>query len=325
MDILIVLEENNGQIHRMGLESIAAGQRLSDEMGLTAGALVLGGNADGLADQASKYQLGEVLKVNDALLEAYSADGYSEAVKQIIDQENPTYVLFGHTYQVRDYVQRLSAKLNKPFLVDNITIRVENGQPIFTKQMFNAKLSADVEASGSGPFLVSFQSAAFSMDAAAAGSASIRESTVQLDTAMIRTKSEPPFQEEAGGVDLTSADIIVSIGRGIGKEENIPLAVELSKALGGELAASRPVVDSGWLPSAHQIGSSGQSVSPKLYLALGISGAIQHVVGMKGSKNIVTINKDPDAPIFEISDYGVVADILEIIPKLTEAIQALKN
>ena len=325
MDILIVLEESNGQIHRMGLESIAAGQRLSDEMGLTAGALVLGSNADGLADQASKYQLGEVLKVNDALLESYSADGYSEAVKQIIDQENPTYVLFGHTYQVRDYVPRLSAKLNKPFLVDNIAIRVENGQPIFTKQMFNAKLSADVEANGSGPFLVSFQSAAFSMDAAAAGSASIRESTVQLDTAMIRTKSEPPFQEEAGGVDLTSADIIVSIGRGIGKEENIPLAVELSKALGGELAASRPVVDSGWLPSAHQIGSSGQSVSPKLYLALGISGAIQHVVGMKGSKNIVTINKDPDAPIFEISDYGVVGDILEIIPKLTEAIQALKN
>jgi len=325
MDILIVLEESNGQIHRMGLESIAAGQRLSDEMGLTAGALVLGGNADGLADQASKYQLGEVVKVNDALLGSYSADGYSEAVKQIIDQENPTYVLFGHTYQVRDYVPRLSAKLNKPFLVDNIAIRVENGQPIFTKQMFNAKLSADVEANGSGPFLVSFQSAAFSMDAAAAGSASIRESTVQLDTAMIRTKSEPPFQEEAGGVDLTSADIIVSIGRGIGKEENIPLAVELSKALGGELAASRPVVDSGWLPSAHQIGSSGQSVSPKLYLALGISGAIQHVVGMKGSKNIVTINKDPDAPIFEISDYGVVGDILEIIPKLTEAIQALKN
>ena len=325
MDILIVLEESNGQIHRMGLESIAAGQRLSDEMGLTAGALVLGGNADGLADQASKYQLGEVLKVNDALLESYSADGYSEAVKQIIDQENPTYVLFGHTYQVRDYVPRLSAKLNKPFLVDNIAIRVENGQPIFTKQMFNAKLSADVEANGSGPFLVSFQSAAFSMDAAAAGSASIRESTVQLDTAMIRTKSEPPFQEEAGGVDLTSADIIVSIGRGIGKEENIPLAVELSKALGGELAASRPVVDSGWLPSAHQIGSSGQSVSPKLYLARGISGAIQQVVGMKGSKNIVTINKDPDAPIFEISDYGVVGDILEIIPKLTEAIQALKN
>ncbi|SVA43787.1 uncharacterized protein METZ01_LOCUS96641 [marine metagenome] len=325
MDILIVLEESNGQIHRMGLESIAAGQRLSDEMGLTAGALVLGGNADGLADQASKYQLGEVLKVKDALLESYSADGYSEAVKQIIDQENPTYVLFGHTYQVRDYVPRLSAKLNKPFLVDNIAIRVENGQPIFTKQMFNAKLSADVEANGSGPFLVSFQSAAFSMDAAVAGSASIRESTVQLDAAMIRTKSEPPFQEEAGGVDLTSADIIVSIGRGIGKEENIPLAVELSKALGGELAASRPVVDSGWLPSAHQIGSSGQSVSPKLYLALGISGAIQHVVGMKGSKNIVTINKDPDAPIFEISDYGVVGDILEIIPKLTEAIQALKN
>jgi electron transfer flavoprotein alpha subunit len=213
----------------------------------------------------------------------------------------------------------------KPFLVDNVDVSTNEGNAVFTKQMFNAKLFSDVIPTGDGPYLISFQSAAFSSEKVDLGSAAVRNCTVNLDVSMIRTESEEPFQEEAGGIDLTSADIIVSIGRGIGKEENIPLAVELSKALGGELAASRPVVDSGWLPSAHQIGSSGQSVSPKLYLALGISGAIQHVVGMKGSKNIVTINKDPDAPIFEISDYGVVGDILEIIPKLTEAIQALKN
>ncbi len=321
MDILIVLEDNNGKIHRMGLESIAAGQRLSNEMGLTAGALVLGGNADGLADQASAYQLGEVLKVNDALLESYSADGYSEAVKQIIDQENPTYVLFGHTYQVRDYVPRLSAKMNKPFLVDNIAIRVENGQPIFTKQMFNAKLSADVEANSSGPFLVSFQSASFSSDNIQNGSASLRSISIEIDASAIKTVPEDPFQEAAGGVDLSSAELIVSIGRGIGKEENIPLVQELANVMGAEIASSRPVVDSGWLPAHHQVGSSGQTVAPKLYLALGISGAIQHVVGMKGSKNIIVINKDPDAPLFELADYGVVGDVLEIIPKLTEALQ----
>jgi len=277
MDILIVLEDNNGKIHRMGLESIAAAQKLANGMSLSMGALVMGANGDVLAEEASKYDVSEVLKINNEHLSSYSSDGYAETVKQVIEQENPTYVIFGHTYQVRDYAPKVSAKLMKPFLVDNVDVSTNEGNAVFTKQMFNAKLFSDVTPTGDGPYLISFQSAAFSSE------------------------------------------------RGIGKEENIPLAVELSKALGGELAASRPVVDSGWLPSAHQIGSSGQSVSPKLYLALGISGAIQHVVGMKGSKNIVTINKDPDAPIFEISDYGVVGDILEIIPKLTEEIQALKN
>jgi len=325
MDILIVLEDNNGKIHRMGLESIAAAQKLANGMSLSMGALVMGANGDALAEEASKYNVGEVLKINNEHLSSYSSDGYAETVKQVIEQENPTYVIFGHTYQVRDYAPKVSAKLMKPFLVDNVDVSTNEGNAVFTKQMFNAKLFSDVTPTGDGPYLISFQSAAFSSEKADLGSAAVRNCTVNLDVSMIRTESEEPFQEEAGGIDLTSADIIVSIGRGIGKEENIPLAVELSKALGGELAASRPVVDSGWLPSAHQIGSSGQSVSPKLYLALGISGAIQHVVGMKGSKNIVTINKDPDAPIFEISDYGVVGDILEIIPKLTEEIQALKN
>ncbi len=322
MDILIVLEDNNGKIHRMGLESIVAAQKMAGGLGLSMGAVVLGANANALAEQASGYSIGEVIKVNDDLLASYSSDGYAEAVKQVIEREKPTYVLFGHTYQVRDYAPKVSAKLMKPFLVDNVAVSTEGGKAVFTKQMFNAKLFSDVSPSGDGPYLVSFQSAAFSADKVETGSATVREGSVTLDTSMIKTESETPFQEEAGGVDLTSADLIVSVGRGIGKEENIPLAQELAKALGAELASSRPVVDAGWLPSAHQVGSSGQSVSPKMYLALGISGAIQHVVGMKGSKNIVAINKDPEAPIFEIADYGVVGDVLEIVPKLTEALQS---
>ena len=209
----------------------------------------------------------------------------------------------------------------KPFLVDSVSMKSDGEQTIFTKQMFNAKLYSDLITTDEGPLLISFQSAAYSSDNAVSGSASVRDVSVNLEPSMIKTESEEPFQEESGGVDLTSAEIIVSVGRGIGKEENIPLAQEFAKTIGAELSSSRPVVDSGWLPSVHQVGSSGQSVSPKMYLALGISGAIQHVVGMKGSKNIVAINKDPDAPIFEIADYGVVGDVLEILPKLNEALK----
>ena len=321
MDILIVIEDNNGKVHRMGLESITAAQTMAKDRGFSIAALVMGSNADELATQVSNYDIGEVLKLEHDLLSSYSSDGYAEAVKQVVEKESPKYVFFGHTYQVRDYVPKISAKLMKPFLVDNVLMNSDGDDTVFTKQMFNAKLYSDMIAMDEGPLLISFQSAAYSSDNAASGSASVRDVNINLDSSMIKTQSEDPFQEESGGVDLTSAEIIVSVGRGIGKEENVPMAKDLAKAIGGELASSRPVVDAGWLSSTHQIGSSGQSVSPKMSLALGISGAIQHVVGIKGSKNIVAINKDPEAPIFEIADYGVVGDILEIVPKLSEALE----
>ena len=321
MSILIILEDNNGKIHRMGLESIAGAQKLASSTGLKTSAVVMGSNADALADEASQFDLGEVIRIKDELLSNYSSDGYAHAVKQIIDSESPTYVLFGHSYQVRDYVPKLSAKLMKPFLADNIALNVNGDTMTLTKQMFNAKLFSDVAPSDAGPHLISLQSAAYNADTIASGSPSVRDYEVSLDSSMLKTQSEEPFKESAEDLDLTAAELIVSVGRGIGKEENIPLAQEFAKTIGAELSSSRPVVDSGWLPSVHQVGSSGQSVAPKMYLALGISGAIQHVVGMKGSKNIVAINKDPDAPIFEIADYGVVGDVLEILPKLNEALK----
>ena len=305
----------------MGLESIAGAQKLASSTGLKTSAVVMGSNADALADEASQFDLGEVIRIKDELLSTYSSDGYAHAVKQIIDSESPTYVLFGHSYQVRDYVPKLSAKLMKPFLADNIALNVDGDTMTQTKQMFNAKLFSDVTARDQGPHLISFQSAAYNADTIAPGSPSVRDYEVLLDSSMLKTQSEEPFKESAEDLDLAAAELIVSVGRGIGKEENIPLAQEFAKTIGAELSSSRPVVDSGWLPSVHQVGSSGQSVSPKMYLALGISGAIQHVVGMKGSKNIEAINKDPDAPIFEIADYGVVGDVLEILPKLNEALK----
>ena len=321
MNILVVLEDNNGAIHRMSLEAIVAAQKISSKLKSKITVLAIGRNADALALEASEYELNEILKINSSSLNSYSSDGYAIAIEQIILKNDFRYVFFGHTYQVRDYVPKISAKLMRPFLADNIKMSISDGSIEFTKQTFNAKLLADIQTSDIGLYLVSFQSASFSSDDIKSGSAEIKKLDITLDETQIKNTYEEPFQESAGGVDLTSADIIVSVGRGIGEADNISIAKDLALALGGQLSSSRPVVDAGWLSPDHQVGSSGQSVSPKLYFALGISGAIQHVVGMKGSKNIVAINKDPEAPIFEIANYGIVGDIFEIVPKLIESLK----
>ena len=254
----------------------------------------------------------------------YSSDGYSKVLSDVVSAMGPKYVLIGHSYMVRDFVPRVSAKLNIPFVSDIISVDFNNGSPLFSKQVFNAKLATSIEVS-SEQALLSFQSAAFSSDDIEKGGPDSEEAfDVQLANEDIRTQSEPEFQESASGVDLTAAELIVSVGRGVESEDNLPTMQSLADAMGAEVASSRPVVDMGWLPPYRQVGSSGQVVSPKLYFSVGISGAIQHVVGMKGSKNILAINKDEDAPIFEIADYAVIGDVLEIIPKLTEEINNSK-
>ncbi|MBL7013490.1 MAG: electron transfer flavoprotein subunit alpha/FixB family protein [Candidatus Marinimicrobia bacterium] len=321
MDILVVLESSNGSLHRMSREAIVGAQSLAAENGLSIGALSMGADAEQIASIVTSYNIDEVLVVNNDLLSPYNADGFAECVKQVVEQESPTLVVIGHTYQTRDYFPKVSARLDKPFIPDVISMNKENDSFVFTKTVFNGKLGSEVVSNDSACTLISFQAAAFSDENIMSGSATTRQVDISLEPGNVKSTSEAPFQEEAGGVDLSSADLIVSVGRGIEKEDNIPMAKELANALNGELASSRPVVDAGWLPSSHQVGSSGQSVSPNLYIALGISGAIQHVVGMKGSKNIIAINKDADAPIFEIADYGVVGNVLDIVPKLTEVIK----
>ncbi|MBT4155797.1 MAG: electron transfer flavoprotein subunit alpha/FixB family protein [Candidatus Marinimicrobia bacterium] len=312
MDILVVLEDNRGSLHRMSKEAIVGAQQLGGSIS----ALAIGDNADALASELSGFDLEEVITVKHDLVSSYNADGYAMVVQKVVESESPKTILAGHTYQTRDFMPRVSAKIDAPFIPDIISI--DDG---LTKQILNAKLNATVSSSNE-QMILSFQSAAFSEESIKPGFCSSRSFDVSLDSSQVRAESEDPFQEAAGGVDLESADLIVSIGRGIEKEENISLAFDLAEALGAEVSASRPVVDSGWVEPFRQVGSSGQNVSPKLYFALGISGAIQHVVGMKGSKNIIAINKDPDAPIFEIADYAVVGDVLEIVPKLIEKLQS---
>ncbi len=319
--ILVVLENQRGNIHAFSQEAVVAGQQLSEKLGLDLSILCLGENASSLRDQASDYKAKSLILAEHDLINSYSADGYSKALSQAISELSPKYVLMGHSYMVRDFLPRVSAKLDIPFVSDIIAVDYDGDSPVFSRQVFNAKLATKVKTN-SDAVLLSFQSAAFSSDDIQVGGAENKSDfSVNLEASDIKSESESEFQESASGVDLTTAELIVSVGRGIESQDNLPLVESLASAMNAEIASSRPVVDMGWLPPYRQIGSSGQAVSPKLYLSVGISGAIQHVVGMKGSKTIMAINKDEDAPIFEIADYAVIGDLMEIVPKLTEEIQ----
>jgi electron transfer flavoprotein alpha subunit len=328
MKILLVTEQRQGKWNNTSLETLVAAQQIASAKNGAVSAVVIGKGVAALAEDLATKNVAEVLVVEHNLLESYTPDGYCVALKQVIENAKPDLVLFPHTYQVRDFAPKLAATLGRGMIGDCVGFRAENGQLVFVRQMFQGKTVADVTFAGAGPWFVSFQSGAFRSDLLAAypgGKAPVHAAKVQLKAEDIRTNPLELFKEAKSSVDLTQAPLIVAIGRGIKTPENIAQAEALAKALGAEIAASRPICDEGWLPMERQIGSSGQTVAPKLYLALGISGAIQHVVGMKGSRTIVAVNKDPNAPIFELADYGIVGDIFEIMPALTEELQKAKS
>jgi len=323
MSVLIVTEQQGGKWHKMSWEAVAAGQQIARLLETAAVAAVVGSGVESLAAEVAKYELAEVVLAGHELLQDYTPDGFTLALRQVVETLRPEVVVLPHTYQVRDFAPKLAAAFEKPLVSDIVGLRREEGGLIFVRQLFQGKLNADVSVEGGWPRFVSVQSGAFRADLAemAATPAAVRAIDIALEASRIRTRPHQPFRESKGEVDLSSTPIIVSVGRGIRDQENIPLAEELAKLLGGEIAASRPICDSGWLPLERQIGSSGQTVAPKLYLALGISGAIQHVVGMKGSRTIVAVNKDSSAPIFEIADYGIVGDLFEVVPALVEVLK----
>jgi len=327
MKILVIAEQRQGKWNNTSFETLAAAQQVVAATSGIVSAAVLGKGVAALAEELATKDVAEVLLVEHELLESYTPDGYCAVLKQLIESAKPDLVLFPHTYQVRDFAPKLAAILGKGMVGDCVGFRNEDGKLVFVRQMFQGKAAADVTFTGAAPWFASFQSGAFRADLLAAGKgqkAPVKAVKVELKPEDIRTKPLELFKEAKSAVDLTQAPLIVAIGRGIKAPENIAKAEALAKVLGAELAASRPICDEGWLPMERQIGSSGQTVAPKLYLALGISGAIQHVVGMKGSRTIVAVNKDQKAPIFEIADYGIVADIFEIMPALTEELQKTK-
>ena len=320
--ILVIAEQKDGKLNRASLEAIAAAQQLS------AGAMpikvaVAGQGVSGVAGELAQVAVAEVITVDHAALAHYTPDAFVQAFQQVVAQVSPALVFLPHTYQTRDFSPMLATRLDRAIVTDVIAVKGSGSDATFSRPMFQGKLTADVKPQGPAPHIATIQIGAFRADAAAKGSAPapIAAATVTIDESKLRQKAEAPFQEAKQAVDLSQAESIVSVGRGIKSQENIAIAEQLAKAFGAELAASRPICDNGWLPMERQIGSSGQTVAPKLYVALGISGAIQHLVGMKGSRTIVAINKDAEAPIFEVADYGIQGDLFELAPAIIAELQ----
>jgi electron transfer flavoprotein alpha subunit len=323
--ILVFVEHRAGAFNKTSFEAVAAAQSLGSQLGQDVTAVVLGAGQNNLAQAAAAYDISRVVYADHERLAEYTPDGYTDAMEQVIRKLDPQYVIMPHTYLVRDYAPKLAARFGKGLISDCIRARTASGVVTLSRRIFLGKLDADIVSDGEPPVFVTFQSGAYRPDQAAKGGSTATVETIEVEVGEVRMKPEPPFQEVKQAVDLTKADVIVAIGRGIKSKENIALAEKLAEALGGDIAASRPICDAEWLPIDRQIGSSGQTVAPKLYIALGISGAIQHLVGMKNSGTIVAVNKDPEAPIFDIADYGIVGDLFEVVPVLTEEVKKLKE
>jgi electron transfer flavoprotein alpha subunit len=322
--ILVVAEQKDGKLNRATWEAIAAAQELSREADADdIQVVVLGKSVSSVANELAAAAVKAVIAVENDALSSYTPDAFVQALQQIVTQHSPQFVAFPHTYQTRDFAPALAATLDRALITDVIGIRSVNGAPAFSRPMFQGKLTADVAPEGPSPHLISFQIGAFRADAVQRGpsAAGVTTSNVTIDAGRLRQTPEAPFQEAKQAVDLSQAERIVAVGRGIKTQDNLPLVERLATAMGAELAASRPICDNGWLPMERQIGSSGQTVAPKLYVALGISGAIQHLVGMKGARTIVAINKDAEAPIFEVADYGIQGDLFEIAPAIVAELE----
>jgi len=315
--ILVIAEQRDGKLNRTSWEAIAAAQHLAAGLPVVVG--IAGADVAAVAAELAAASVLEVVAVVSPALSAYTADGWVLAHAALIAELQPTWIVLPHTYQTRDFAPALAARLDSALVTDCTAIKQVQGQVLLSRPMYQGKLAADVRVLGDAPWVVTMQIGAFRADQATRGgtAAPVRTIEVSIDPSAIRQAPEAPFQEARQAVDLSQAERIVAVGRGIKGPEHMPLAQSLADTLGAQLAASRPICDAGWLPMERQIGSSGQTVAPKLYVAVGISGAIQHVVGMKGARTIVAVNKDADAPIFEVADYGYAGDLFEFLPALT--------
>ena len=310
--ILVVVEQREGKLNRVSWETLTAGQAIAAEMSWTLEAAVAGSAVENLANEVAGKKVAKVHAIQSPKLDPYTADAFTTGLKQFITSRQPRLVLMPHTYQVRDFVPKLATAMGRAAITDCVGYKKDGAKLLFIRQMFQGKLAADVSFTSDTPWFVTFSPAP------------VETVNVDIPDNTIRNKPQEVFKEARQAVDLTQAEVIIAVGRGIKEQKNIDLAKQLAEALGGEIAASRPICDSGWLPMDRQIGSSGQTVAPKLYLALGISGAIQHIVGMKGSRAIIAVNKDSEAPIFEIADYAVVGNLFDIVPPLIEEVKKVK-
>ena len=325
--ILILAEHEGGAVRETTFELVALAHRLAGEGGWSAAdvkALLIGDGIGELAKGMAARGAAEVIYAEGEAVKEYTSDGYTRVLESVIKAESPDIVLASHTPNGWDCAPMAAAGLGVPIATECSNIAFEGGRPLFTRKAFNGKFIQVMDLGDAKPKIATVQKGA---TAAFTGrtQGTVRAIPAGVDAATLRTRFVGIKKSESGGVDLSQAPVIVSGGRGVGAPEKFGVIKDLAAALGGQIGASRPVTDMGWLPHEHQVGSSGVTVNPKLYIACGISGAIQHIVGMKGSGYIIAINKDPDAPIFGVADVGIVGDLFEIVPALTKAVKEAKG
>jgi electron transfer flavoprotein alpha subunit len=319
--VLVVAEINDGKLRDASLELVAFAQKVAGGSDREVKSLVIGSGVEAIASDLAGKGGGETYLVDSADLANYSVEGFKKAILAAVEAAGADLVLFSNTPTGWDVAPRIAANLDRAFVSDCTNIEADGSGFSITRRVFNGKLDAQLSVAGAAVATVQ-PGAMEPFDGSSDGAVT----KLDVDLSGAKAKFIKIKMSESTGIDLTKADVVVSGGRGVGDPEKFPeIILPLADALGGAMGASRPVVDAGWLPHAHQVGSSGQVVTPKLYIACGISGAIQHLVGMKGSNFIVAINKDADAPIFEVADVGIVADLFEIVPALTEAVAAAKG
>lgn len=319
MAVFVFIEHHEGKLMDISFESLSAAQKLNDEVV----AVLTGENISELAENVAKY-VDKVLVVDDPKIDTNN-EAYTKVLDELIKKEKPKFVIMGHSSMGMDIAPAVAVDLGLPIATDVVKLNTESEKIKVTRSIHNGKVLADYNLKDAETYIITIRAGEFSAEELKEKNGKIEKVDLPLTEEVANKKFLEYVQPEVGAVDITQADILVSVGRGIKDKENIPLAEDLAKAMGGVLSCSRPIVDYGWLPKDRQVGTSGKTVKPKLYLALGISGAFQHVAGMKGSNMIVAVNKDPKAPIFSVAQYGIVDDVLKVIPALAQKIKEIKG
>jgi electron transfer flavoprotein alpha subunit len=313
--VLVVAEHRDGKLEEGALEAISKGKEVADEAGTTLKAAIFGKGISSLAEELATYAVEEVLTVEDDKLEEYTPEGYGAALAALLQQHEFRLVMGPHSATGMEFFPRVAADLGCPVVTDAVDVKLESNALSVTRMGYNGKVAVELAVEHDGPCFVTLRPAAFQA-AEPSGQAPVRYVEVDLSSLEIPREVLGYEKPETEDIDISEADVIVAAGRGIKEKENLKLVEDLARALGGVVAGSRPIVDKGWLPWSRQVGSSGKTVRPKLYIACGISGAMQHITGMKGSKTIIAINVDPTAPIFSVAHYGIVGDLFQVIPQV---------
>lgn len=322
-NVLVLAEHRQGKMREITYEMLGVAGELAEELGGQAVALLIGNSVDDLAAKIVGYGA-KVVVVDHPLLEQYNSDKYQKVISFVISELEPEVVMIGHTSQGVDLAPALAVEKDLPFVPDVIGFQVEKKALKVTRQLYSGKVNAQIAFKPADMYMVTVREAAFEAPEPD-GEGSIEKMNSPLTEELLYRKFGGYIEAEVGEVDITQSEILVAIGRGLREEKNLPIINDLAKVIKADICGTRPAADAGWLTSDRQVGTSGKTVKPKLFIALGISGAFQHIAGIKGAKNIIAVNKDPKAPIFTVAHYAIVDDLLKFVPKLTEKLKELMN